>query len=181
MLSEVLQMNSSISSVNYLFTLVQGSPKWPRNSENLQIFPLASCACSASFMPQRCFAFDLSLFTNTSEEQNKNCQLLIFYTCWLCSGHQRHTVRQQQCSQLCCFVHDIKDIKDTLSDNNSAHSCAALFMTSKTHCQTTNSSAHSCVALFMTLDALSDNKQQCSQLCCPVHDIRRKAVHTVRH
>ena len=157
MLSEVLQMNSSISSVNYLFTLVQGSPKWPRNSENLQIFPLASCACSASFMPQRCFAFDLSLFTNTSEEQNKNCQLLIFYTCWLCSGHQRHTVRQQQCSQLCCFVHDIKD---TLSDNNGAHSCAALFTTSKPHCQTTNSSAHSCVALFMT----SKPHCQCSQL-----------------
>ena len=110
MLSEVLQMNSSISSVNNLFTLVQGSPKWPRNSENLQIFPLASCACSASFMPQKCFVSDLSFFTNTSEEQNKNSQLLICYTCWLSSWHQSHTVRQQTAVLTAVLIfHDIKD------------------------------------------------------------------------
>ena len=123
MLSEVLQMNSSISSVNNLFTLVQGSPKWPRNSENLQIFPLASCACSASFMPQKCFVSDLSFFTNTSEEQNKNSQLLICYTCWLSSWHQSHTVRQQTAvltAVLPCSWHQRHTVRQ---QNSSAHIC----------------------------------------------------------
>ena len=135
-------MNSSTSSVNYLFALVQGSPKWPRNSENLQIFPLASCACSASLMPQKCFYLISYFLPIPAKSKTKMSDLDLLHT-------------------LALFM-----TSKTLSDNSSAHSCIALFMTSKPHCQTTNSSAHSCVALFMT------SATHCqAQLCCPVHDI----------